>query len=396
MTQAEAEVARRSDPERGPNPGARRPAQRAARPARSSDVGDPTLNTALLGASLNTRKPTGIVPWPTILVEGEEKSGKSWLIAEFTADERVGDAYWLDLNEGAADEYASIGDYEVIVHDGTWGSILGQVRAVYAVAKQAEAAGEPPVVLAIDSFTSEWEMLKDWASNRAKKRRDISDQDADVKVSNDLWNDANARHARLMKLILTFPGIVILTAKGKWVAEIGPNGSPIEGKKVYRVEGQKNLAYDATAWIQMYRNKPAKLVGARSVHIKLRPGKDDPVTFDPDWSLAGFIFNELKAGQGSAVRDLVPLNPGDDAEVSDAFIAFGAAIAQAGTRSEVAVTWDAIKGAAQDHEISEVELGRLKTTVGAKYAQLPDEPELNTRAARDQDDANTRPAGADQ
>ena len=41
-------------------------------------------------AGLKTRKPTGRVPWPCILLEGEEKSGKSWALAQFSTSDRIG------------------------------------------------------------------------------------------------------------------------------------------------------------------------------------------------------------------------------------------------------------------------------------------------------------------
>ena len=40
--------------------------------------------------TLRTRKPTGAVPWPCVLLEGEEKAGKTWALAELSGSERVG------------------------------------------------------------------------------------------------------------------------------------------------------------------------------------------------------------------------------------------------------------------------------------------------------------------
>ena len=72
-------------------------------------------------AGLKTRKPTGRVPWPCILLEGEEKSGKSWALAQFSSSDRIGTLYWIDLNEGAGDEYGAIpgATYELVEHAGT-------------------------------------------------------------------------------------------------------------------------------------------------------------------------------------------------------------------------------------------------------------------------------------
>lgn len=257
--------------------------------------------------TLTTRPPTGAVPWPLILIEGGEKSGKSYACAVLSASPKVGRTVWLDLNEGAADEYGAIpgARYEVIEHDGTWPSILGQVEAAKAEAAKAAEAGEKPLVLVIDSMTAEWDLLKAWTEGRARKtegnRRKLEkDPNAEIPISMNFWNDANARHRKLMTILMTFPGVVVMTARGKDVAALDEKGKPIEGTKEYRVEGNKNLAFDASCWVRMYRDKPAIVVGARSVHTGIRPGKDEPQALDPDWTLEALIFEALKCDPSNA------------------------------------------------------------------------------------------------
>ncbi|SLG39617.1 Uncharacterised protein [Mycobacteroides abscessus subsp. abscessus] len=264
---------------------------------------------------LKTRKPTGVVPWPLILLEGGEKSGKSWTAAAFTADERLGQTYWLDLGEGAADEYAAIpgASYLVLEHDGTWAEIMDRVEAVHAEATRAAAAKEKPIVLVIDSMTAEWDMLKDWAGARAReskagKRILARDPNAEVKPANNIWNDVNTRHHKLMRLLMTFPGIAIVTARGKEVAVIGPDGNPIPGEKSWRVEAQKGLGYDVSAWVRLSREDPPTIIGVRSVHAGMRPGVDRPRKV-PDFTLSWLIFDVLKCDPARAVvRDLPELD----------------------------------------------------------------------------------------
>lgn len=262
--------------------------------------------------SLSTRKPTGVVPWPLILIEGGEKTGKSYSCAVLSASRKVGRTLWLDIGEGAADEYGAIpgARYEVIEHDGSWDSMIGQVFACKAEAQRAAAAGEPPVVLIVDSITAEWEMLKDWASDRAcnsNKGRAIlaRDPNAEITVTMNLWNDATSRHRRLMTTLMTFPGIVVITARGGAVAAM-EDGKPVEGKKSYRVEGHKSLAFDASLWIRLSHEAKPVVVGARSVHHGLRPGIDPPKTLDGDWTLESLIFDVLRCEPAKAhARDLV-------------------------------------------------------------------------------------------
>ena len=262
--------------------------------------------------TLQTRQPTGVVPWPLILIEGGEKTGKSYACAVLSASKKIGRTLWLDWGEGAADEYGAIpgARYEVIEHDGTWTSIMGQVAAAKEEAQRAKEAGEPPVVLILDSITCEWEQLKDWAADRAKTQRANReklqrDPNAEISVSMNLWNDAASRHRKLMTQLMTFSGIVVLTARGGETALV-ENGKPVEGKKSYRVDGHKSLAFDASCWLRLSRDSRPVIVGARSVHASAgRPGIDPPEALPRDWSLEWLIFDKLQCNPARAhVRDL--------------------------------------------------------------------------------------------
>lgn len=323
--------------------------------------------------ALKTRPPTGRVPWPLILVEGPEKSGKSYAIAALSASAKVGQTYWIDLGEGSADEYGAVegARYLVVDHNGTWAGIYGAVEAVHAEAQRAQAAGEPPVVLAIDSMTAEWDMLKDWATNRARKRRGVTDPNVEVKVAMDLWNDANARHGRLMRLLMTFPGIAVITARGKPIAMIGDDGKPVEGRKEYKVEGQKYLAFDASCWVRLDREEPGHVVGLRSVHAGIRPGRDKPKDLPDDWTLEWLIFEALRCDPtGSHARKLTEIQPGDDAPESPRYTALTLAIESAPDLAALRIQWAQIQPALADGEISEDEAQRAGAAVTARKAGL--------------------------
>ncbi|MBM0203236.1 hypothetical protein JNW90_09030 [Micromonospora sp. STR1s_5] len=261
--------------------------------------------------ALKTRPPTGRVPWPLILIEGGEKAGKSWACAELSASPRVGQTYWIDLGEGSADEYGAVpgARYLIVEHDGTFGQILAAVEAIKAEAATEAAAGRPPVVLVLDSGTAEWDLLKGIADAKARQRLARKgkriDPDAEPQISMDLWNEVNSKHRRLMTHLMTFPGIVAITARGKEVAALDSGGRPVEGSKEYKVEGQKNLAFDATVWIRVSRDHPPMVVGARSVYNGIRPGVDRPVP-SPGLTLERVVFDVLKCQPAEAhVRDLV-------------------------------------------------------------------------------------------
>lgn len=334
-------------------------------------------------SAIRTRPPTGRAPWPLILIEGGEKSGKSWAAAQLSASEKVGQTYWIDLGEGAADEYGAIpgARYLVVEHDGTWGSILGQVHAIREEAARVAAAGEPPVVLVIDSMTAEWELLKDWAANRAKgsksnQARLAKDPNAEIQIPMNLWNDATARHRRLMTLLMTFPGIVVMTARGKEVAALDASGRPIEGSKDYKVEGHKHLAYDCSVWVRLSREQPPVVVGARSVHAGVRPGVDKPVPA-PDLTLEWLVFDALKcdpAGARARAREMAALQAGDESpdldNLSDAARELLDLAEAARTVAELTACWQATGNALKAEQISQAEADQIARRIKALGAEM--------------------------
>lgn len=266
---------------------------------------------------VKSHKPSGVVPWPLVLVEGGEKVGKSYSALSLSTSDKVGPTWVIDLGEGTAEEYGAIpgADYEVCEHDGTWKDILARVGEVRGEAQRAHAANEPPVVLVIDSMTAEWSMLSDWANQRARRtetnqKKLAKNPDADITVSMNFWNDAATRHRKLMTMLLTFPGIVVITARGKEVAEVDDNGKP-SGDKSYKVEGHKTLAFDASAWVRLSRDHPPLVVGMRSVKHGVRPGVDKPKPA-PNFTLEWLVFDVLGCDPRRATaRDVKPLDGGE-------------------------------------------------------------------------------------
>jgi hypothetical protein len=273
-------------------------------------------------SGLKTRQPTGRVPWPCILLEGEEKAGKSWSLAQFSSSDKIGALYWIDLNEGAGDEYGAVpgARYQLVEHDGSYAAVLAAVQAVKAEARRASDAGEPPVALGIDTGSAIWDGLKDWASDRAAKsarNRELlkRDPNAEITISQNLWNDAGSRWRKLQTELLTFPGIVVVTARGKEVTEVDANGRPVEGQKTWSVQTHREFPYAATVWMRLRRGRRPLIVGARSVHVGIKPNTD-PAKEVADPAATGrllewLVFDALQCDPGTAhVRDLVAFHGG--------------------------------------------------------------------------------------
>lgn len=268
---------------------------------------------------LRTRKPTGLTAWPRILVSGPGGSGKSWQLAELSASERIGRTLWLELAERTADEYGQVpgARYELIDHDGTYQDIIAQLEAAVVAAKVARADGDKPWVLGVDTMTAYWDMLKSWADSRARKQAGNaaklrSDPNAEIKVSLNIWQDVDKRWRKFMTLLLTFPGPVVMLAKGKLVIAIDDDGKPIaNAPKVYKVEAKNGLEYDASQIIRLSTDEAPVVTKCRSVHHGVRPGIDDPVPLS-DFSLEWFIFDLLKIDpKTAAVADVKELDGGE-------------------------------------------------------------------------------------
>lgn len=235
-----------------------------------------------MNTQLRTRKPTGKIPYPLVLLEGPEKAGKSYEAAKASGDERIGRTFWFDLGEGAADEYAELGRYEVVEHNGTYDDLLGQLRAAHDM--PADEQGRPNIIV-IDSISTLWTMLVDEQSAASRRTK----RDGSPVITMNQWNLAKRKWRAVMDLLMTFPGIVVLTARGKEVVEMGENDQPT-GNKNWKVEGEKTLAYDATACIRLLAPQHAELRGVRSLRLRVPEGGFLPL---PNFSLASFIFDDL-------------------------------------------------------------------------------------------------------
>lgn len=221
-------------------------------------------------SALRTRKPTGEVAWPLILVEGPDKAGKSVAAYSLSADPRVGRTFVLDLGEGTADEYARLGPYEVIEHNGMYSDMLAQLEAACAEPRVDPAK---PNVVEIDSGSEFWDLLKDWTNWRARtsrsgKRKLQQDPDAEIKPAMNLWNDARDRWYRVINLLRQADVIAVITCRAREVAKV-ENGEPVAGQSDYKVEAEKGTPFAVKAQVRMSRPHVATLVAVGSLDVQI-------------------------------------------------------------------------------------------------------------------------------
>jgi hypothetical protein len=249
-----------------------------------------------MAAQLRTRKPTGQVPYPLIVLAGHEKSGKSYAAFALSKSEKVGRTFVFDLGEAGADEYADLGPYEIVEHNGTFADIMEQLEAAAAIPM---IDGKPNVII-LDSGTNLWELCKDGVIKIAEQRAArIAGKTPDVTV--DLWNRAKAQWRRPIDLLMRYEGIAVVVARAGDVTEM-ESGKPTKDS-TWKVQAEKNLPFDANVVIKTTEPGKAEMMGARSLHVNMPAGRSLPL---PGFTLEKVIFDMLKAGGG--VRDLKTLS----------------------------------------------------------------------------------------
>lgn len=248
--------------------------------------------------SLKTRKPTGKVAWPLVLIEGADKVGKSYDLLQLSADPRVNRTFVFELGENTADEYSALGPYEIVDLDGSYTDLLSKLT----IATQ-EPSDEKPNVIGLDTGSALWEAIKVWAENRAKhsnagKKLLREDPDAEISVPMNIWTDANDRWGRVIHLLQGWAGIAVITCRGRETAKVDSNGRPVQGQTDYRVEAHKSLPNAVNAHIRKGPGHAATLITCRKLGLDL-PAKGLALPDDVN-SIAHTVFEVLGAGSSFA------------------------------------------------------------------------------------------------
>lgn len=232
------------------------------------------------------RRPTGKPSWPVLLLAGREKAGKSYQAALASTSDLIDRTFWVGFGEKDPDEYGAIpgARFEIAEHDGTLSDMKDTLRYLLSIPK-----GDKPNLLVLDSATRVWMTLRDKA-NYIAAQRGKKDRDGEFIVSMDIWNKVNTEWAEILNLVRRWNGPSILTARLDTVAVI-ENGRPTQ-QKAEKVQGQKSMAYDVDAIVEMPERGRAELVGARSVIYKIPSRVDLPdFTVDGLWRKLGLADN---------------------------------------------------------------------------------------------------------
>lgn len=311
---------------------------------------------------LRRRKPTGQVAWPLVLLEGGEKTGKSHDLLSLSADDRVGTTFVFELGENTADEYAPLGDYEIVDTDGTYSDLLAQMT----LATQEPMVDGKPNVIGLDTGSALWEAIKIWAENRARnsnagKKALREDPDAEISVPMNIWTDANDRWGRLIHLLQGWEGIAVIVCRGRETAKVDGNGRPVQGQTDYRVEAHKSLPFASNAHIRKHPDHSSTLMWVRKVGMDV-PAKGLALPSDQN-PIAHVVFDILGAGSTFAASAPIQAQGGfTKAAAKNQLVELLTAAGASEPTSMAAELWAAIVPA-ETVDVTDALWGRLENAV---------------------------------
>lgn len=196
---------------------------------------------------LRTRPLTGKTRHPLILIAGRDKVGKSYALAQASADPRVARTTVIEVggDTGAMDAYGALDGarVELVEHDGSWGDITASIQA--AIARPAVEGGYN--ILAIDNVTSLWRTLTTQAQRGG---RDLTSAG---------WSNVNATWDDLLAVLRQHDGPVVLIAR--------VDGDTLVDDTLGKVRTQKDLAYECDVVIRATGHRSFALTGVRSTAL---------------------------------------------------------------------------------------------------------------------------------
>lgn len=245
---------------------------------------------------MKTRQPTGQAAMPMLLVEGVEGARKTSESLRLSADPRIGHAYVIEVGERRVDEYATMGRFEVVEHDGSLREIVSAIRDVMLL---PPLEGRPTLLI-IDSGTALWDKVKQQAelyARSSKEARRIIEQDehAEIPVGHQAWNRAKGPWWwSWLDDMRAWPGLLVVTARSGEVSKF-QDGKPVAGQKDYRVDIESGTPFVFDATVRMRGPKPPVVTMGKSLKLMLK-GIEPPFELPTEHPLAHLIFDVLEAG----------------------------------------------------------------------------------------------------
>ena len=210
--------------------------------------------------TIKTRKPTGKAPWPMLLLAGVEKSGKSYACAALSTSDLIDRTFYIEVGEGSADQYGALpgARYEIVDHDGSYKGILAACEAAVS-----EPHGDKQHAIVLDSASEFWGLLCDEQQSIASKRGKDT-------ITMDQWNSAKKRWRKVIEVLRSHTGPVILTARLDLVT-VMKDGKPTT-EKMWKARTEKDLPYEVDGVIELKEPRRPVVAGIRTVAFNVPAG----------------------------------------------------------------------------------------------------------------------------
>lgn len=308
--------------------------------------------------TLKTRKPTGKPPWPFLLIAGAEKAGKTYAAAAASSSEKIDRTFWIEIGEGAADQYGPLGRYEIVEHDGS-------VRGIYQAIRDASAVkSDKPNAIVLDSMTELWDLIVDEQQQIANKRRNKQD----APISMDQWNLAKKRWRAIIDALRAHTGPVIVTARLEQVVAMDTDGKPTTDR-TWKIRAEKNLPFEVDAIVEMPRPREAYLTGVRSLTLNIEPGGHQRLE---DFTVDGLF--DLMGLDDTAPRNYTAPDSSKASSTDEAwFAATREYIDAARSTAESNAVWQRIKDGQAAGVVTDADADELHALNKAHVATLPKE-----------------------
>jgi hypothetical protein len=269
-------------------------------------------------------EPDGAISWPTVLLEGGEKSGKSYELALFSGCGQFSKTWWIEVGvEGTARMYSRVpgASYKMVRHSGSIPEIMDRLADIHRHAVWTNATGRKPILVVVDSGGAIWRITQawvDWAARQTDSARKQlrNNPNADISAPINIRNQGTAMWNRFLAALNDIPAVKVVTSRGQEVTKFKNNQPTTE--KGWSVVGHKEFGFDVDIWCRLMRNAPAEIIGIRAAVGGIRAGDDAFETEKirrKDFSLRWLVFDRYALDPSTAyVR---PRNDTDDARLAD-------------------------------------------------------------------------------
>lgn len=268
--------------------------------------------------------PDGAIPWPTVLLEGSEKAGKSYELALFSGCGEFSQTWWIEVGmEGTARMYSRVpgASYKIVRHSGSIPEIMARLADIHRHAVWTNATGRKPVLVVVDSGGAIWNITQAWVDWKARqtddaRRKLARNPHAEISAPINIRNQGRAMWTKFIAALNDIPAVKVVTSRGQEVTKFKNNQPTTE--KGWSVVGHKEFGFDVDIWCRLVRNEPAEIIGIRAVVDGIRPGDDAFATEKirrDEFSLRWLVFDRY--GLNSSTAYVRPRNDTDDVTLAD-------------------------------------------------------------------------------